>query len=191
MHTIGRMATLAGVSPDTLRYYEKERLIAPVSRTAAGYRLYGDEALRRIRFIRSAQHCGFTLTDIRELLELKRADAACCEDVRSLAVRKKLHIERKLKALRQDAVRRMHAPLAEQHRWYASVLHGHYGYFGVPHNIRALNAFHQETRRIWFRSLRRRSQKARRLTWDRFKALLERFPLPQPRITHPWAAQTA
>lgn len=101
MHTIGRMAALAGVSPDALRYYEKERLIAPASRTAAGYRLYGDEALRRIRFIRSAQHCGFTLTDIRELLELKRADAACCEDVRSLAVRKKLHIERKLKALRE------------------------------------------------------------------------------------------
>lgn len=100
MHTIGKIATLAGVSPDTLRYYEKERLIAPVSRTAAGYRLYGDEALRRVRFIRTAQHCGFTLGEIHELLELRRADAACCEDVRSLAVRKKLHIEHKLGVLR-------------------------------------------------------------------------------------------
>jgi group II intron reverse transcriptase/maturase len=100
-------------------------------------------------------------------------------------------LTRKLKALRQEAVRHMHAPLAAQHRWYASILRGHYGYYGVPNNIRALNAFHQEIRRIWFRSLRRRSQKARRLTWEKFKTLLERFPLPQPHITHPWAARAA
>ena len=48
-------------------------------------------------------------------------------------------LTRKLTALRQDAWRLMHAPLAEQHRWYASVLRGHYGYFGMPHNWRALN----------------------------------------------------
>jgi RNA-directed DNA polymerase len=85
----------------------------------------------------------------------------------------------------------MHAPLAEQHRWLSSVLRGHYGYYGVPHNYRALSAFHQEVRRIWRRALRRRSQKAKRLHWDRFKAMLERFPLPLPRITHLWTAATA
>jgi group II intron reverse transcriptase/maturase len=100
-------------------------------------------------------------------------------------------LTRKLKALRQESVRHMHAPLAAQQRWYASILRGHYGYYGVPNNIRALNAFHQEIRRIWFRSLRRRSQRARRLTWERFKALLARFPLPRPHITHPWAARAA
>ena len=45
-------------------------------------------------------------------------------------------LTRKLKALRQEAWRLMHAPLAEQHRWYASVLRGHYGYYGMPHNWR-------------------------------------------------------
>ena len=45
-------------------------------------------------------------------------------------------LTRKLKALRQEAWRHMHAPLAEQHRWYASVLRGHYGYYGMPHNCR-------------------------------------------------------
>ena len=50
-------------------------------------------------------------------------------------------LTRKLKALRQEAWRQMHAPLAEQHRWYASVLRGHYGYFGMPHNWRSLNGF--------------------------------------------------
>lgn len=100
-------------------------------------------------------------------------------------------LTRKLKALRQQAWRHMHKPLAEQHRWYASILRGHYGYYGLPHNFRALSAFHRETCRIWFRCLRRRSQKARKLTWAAFYAMLERFPLPLPRITHPWTARTA
>jgi MerR family Zn(II)-responsive transcriptional regulator of zntA len=99
MYTIGKVATLAGVSPDTLRYYEKERLITPASKTDAGYRLYNDEAVRRIRFIKTAQNCGFSLSDIQELLTLKQAESACCEDVRSLAIEKKLRIEHKLRAL--------------------------------------------------------------------------------------------
>jgi Zn(II)-responsive transcriptional regulator len=99
MYTIGKVAALADVSADTLRYYEKECLIGPTSRTAAGYRLYNNDALRRIRFIKHAQYCGFTLSDIKELLTLKHAESACCEDVRSLSIEKKLRIEHKLKAL--------------------------------------------------------------------------------------------
>src|SRR5215467_14723221 len=100
-------------------------------------------------------------------------------------------LTRKLTVLRQEAWRHMHAPMAEQQRWYASILRGHYAYYGLPNNSRALSAFHQEVRRIWFRCLRQRSQKARSLTWNRFKAMIERFPLPLPRITHPWAARMA
>ncbi len=99
MYTIGKVAALAEVSTDTLRYYEKEGLITPASKTAVGYRLYNDDALRRIRFIKHAQRCGFTLSDILELLTLKHADGACCEDVLSLAVEKKLQIMQKLGAL--------------------------------------------------------------------------------------------
>lgn len=99
MHTIGKVAALAGVSPDTLRYYEKEHLITPASRSDAGYRLYNDEAVRRIHFIKTAQFCGFALSDIHELLTLKQADTACCEDVRIVALEKKLQIARKLLAL--------------------------------------------------------------------------------------------
>jgi len=100
-------------------------------------------------------------------------------------------LTRKLKALRQEAWRHMHSPLAEQHRWLSSVLRGHYGYYGVPHNYPALSAFHQEVRRIWYHALRRRSQKAKCLNWNAFKAMLTRFPLPLPRITHPWTPATA
>ena len=99
MYTIGKVAELAEVSRDTLRYYEKEHLVTPASKTAAGYRLYNDETVRRIRFIKQAQHCGFTLLDVKELLTLKHTKNACCEDVRSLAIEKKLRIEQKLKAL--------------------------------------------------------------------------------------------
>ena len=94
-------------------------------------------------------------------------------------------LSRKLKALRQDAWRMMHAPLAEQHRWYSSVLRGHYGYFGMPHNWRSLNGFLREVRRIWFNCPRRRSQKNWRMGWDWFEDVTARLPLPQPRITSP------
>jgi hypothetical protein len=96
-------------------------------------------------------------------------------------------LTRKLKAVRQEARRRMHQPVAAQHRWYSSVLRGHYGYYGVPHNWRALNGFLREVRRIWATCLKRRSQKNRNKGWDWFVALEARFPLPPPRIVHSWA----
>ena len=89
----------------------------------------------------------------------------------------------KLKTLNEEAKRRRHDPVRDQHRWLCQVLRGHYAYFGLPSNFRALQAFSYHVRRIWFRALYRRSQ--RRLTWKAFAELLSRFPLPQPRITHP------
>ena len=100
MLTIGKLALRFDVTTDTLRYYEKEGLLAPARKTYAGYRLYDDEAVRRIGFIKQAQQCGFSLTEIRELLTLKNSDAACCKDVRGVAIEKKLHLEHKIKALR-------------------------------------------------------------------------------------------
>lgn len=88
---------------------------------------------------------------------------------------------RKLKGLRILAKRRRHFPLAQQHRWLASVLRGHYAYYGLPSNHSALDAFYEEVKCLWYRALRRRSQRG--LTWSRFKRILELFPLPEPRIT--------
>jgi RNA-directed DNA polymerase len=96
-------------------------------------------------------------------------------------------LTRKLTALRQDAWRLMHAPLATQHEWFAAVLRGHYGYYGRPHNYPALNGFYREVRRTWLRCLRRRSQKSRRMAWPEFETLTARFRLPTPRITRTWA----
>jgi len=58
--TIGKIASLSKVSADTLRYYEREGLISPAGKSEGGYRLYDRDAVRRVRFIKEAQHCGFT-----------------------------------------------------------------------------------------------------------------------------------
>ena len=100
MFTIGKLAALTSVSNDTLRYYEQEGLISPTAKSAAGYRLYDQDSARRIYFIKHAQRCGFTLAEIRELLDLRRRDSACCRDVRTRAIEKKLQIENKIRAMK-------------------------------------------------------------------------------------------
>ena len=98
--TIGKVAKLAEVSIDTIRYYERGGLLHPAQKSGAGYRLYNDEAVRRLHFIKHAQHCGLSLAEIRQLLTLKRQDDSCCEDVRSLVIQKKLQLEHKIKSLK-------------------------------------------------------------------------------------------
>ena len=68
--TIGKLARQAGVSIDTVRYYERTGLLAPGARLASGYRKYGALELARLRFIRRAQKLGFSLKEIRVLLGL-------------------------------------------------------------------------------------------------------------------------
>jgi MerR family Zn(II)-responsive transcriptional regulator of zntA len=99
MFTIGKLAALADVSADALRYYEDEGLISPSGKSSGGYRLYGEEAVRRVAFIKHAQQCGFTLAEVRDLLMLRGQDAACCGDIRQRAVEKKLQIEHKIRAM--------------------------------------------------------------------------------------------
>jgi len=89
---------------------------------------------------------------------------------------------RKLKALRLEAQQRRHDPLAQQRDWLASVLRGHYAYYGLPGNIRALNGFYFMAVRLWLQSLRRRSQR-HHMTWSRLSKMLHVFPLPRPCIT--------
>ena len=100
MLTIGKLATIAGISADALRYYEREGLIEPAGKSAAGYRLYDKDSARRVQFIKHAQHCGFTLAEIRELIVLRGRNAACCGDVRKRAIEKKLQLESKIRAMK-------------------------------------------------------------------------------------------
>jgi RNA-directed DNA polymerase len=94
----------------------------------------------------------------------------------------------KLAALKEECQKRRHWAVPEQHAWLCSVVRGHYQYYGVPTNFRALRQFEQALGRIWHRSLQRRSQRARwtRARWSSFE---ERFPLPPPQIVQPWPTQ--
>ncbi len=101
MITIGKLAGLTSVSNDTLRYYEEEGLISPAGKSPGGYRLYDHDSARRIHFIKHAQQCGFTLAEIRNLLDLRSRDKACCGDVRTRAIEKIRAMKAMSKALDQ------------------------------------------------------------------------------------------
>jgi hypothetical protein len=91
---------------------------------------------------------------------------------------------RKLKELRREMRRRMHQRLRDQSVWLSSVLRGHYAYFGISGNSRALGRFRLQVMKAWRRVLLRRSQRPK-LSWERFNALLKVFPLPFGRV-HGW-----
>ncbi len=96
---IGSVAKEAEVNIQTIRYYERRGLLPEPERTAANYRVYGGDSVRRVRFIKRAQELGFTLTEIKELLELRAAPRSCCEDVRERSEAKIKDIEEKVRTL--------------------------------------------------------------------------------------------
>jgi MerR family mercuric resistance operon transcriptional regulator/MerR family gold-responsive transcriptional activator of gol and ges genes len=93
--TIGRLAKEVGVNIETVRYYERRKLLMPTARKPSGYRLYGEDAARRLRFIKNAQALGFTLTEIEGLLDLRADSAAQCSDVQQRAQAKLAKVEAK------------------------------------------------------------------------------------------------
>ncbi|MEM8500233.1 MAG: Zn(2+)-responsive transcriptional regulator [Pseudomonadota bacterium] len=100
MYRIGELAKLTSVSNDTLRYYEKNQLIAPASRTDSGYRMYLPEAVEQIRFIQRAKGVGFTLSDINELLSIQiEKTEHSCQEVKTFTETKLKDVEQKLAEL--------------------------------------------------------------------------------------------
>lgn len=97
--TIGEVAKQAHVRIETLRYYERQGLIAMPPRSSSNYRVYPAETVRRVRFIKRAQQLGFSLQEIMELLALRAAPTVACGDVRERAVTKLNDIEDKIRAL--------------------------------------------------------------------------------------------
>lgn len=78
--TIGKLAEKCDVTIDTIRYYERFKLVQADSRSESGYRLYSNGSVRRVNFIKNSKELGFTLDEIRKLLALKSSkDATCAE----------------------------------------------------------------------------------------------------------------
>ncbi len=88
---------------------------------------------------------------------------------------------RTLQALTRWCRRYRHAAVSEQHKMLSLKLRGHYAYFGITGNFAALQRLHHEVKAVWRTWLNRRSQRAR-MTWERMHRLLQRYPLPRPRI---------
>lgn len=98
--TIGQVARRAGVGVETIRFYEREGLIAePERQPSSGYRQYPRQAVKRVLFIRHAKELGFTLKEIQELLELRVAHDSTCADVRKQARDKISDIEERISSL--------------------------------------------------------------------------------------------
>lgn len=112
MYKIGELAKLADVIPDTIRYYEKQGMMSLGERSEAGYRLYTDNDLQRLRFIRYAKTIGFTLETISELLSI-RIDPAqhTCQESKSIVDSRLAEVEHKLGELvrMRDSLQRLSA----------------------------------------------------------------------------------
>jgi MerR family mercuric resistance operon transcriptional regulator len=97
---VGEVAQRAAVNIQTIHYYEREGLLPRPPRTASNYRVYTEDAVRRVQFIKRAQELGFTVKEIKELLSLRAAPGSRCADVRQQAKAKLQDINEKIMTLR-------------------------------------------------------------------------------------------
>ncbi len=98
MH-IGSVAKKIGLTPDAIRFYERNALLPRPPRSAGGFREFADTDVQTLGFIRQVQGLGFTLKEVRELLELRRRRLQPCGPVRRRLEQKLVHVHRKLEDL--------------------------------------------------------------------------------------------
>jgi len=120
-YRIGEVAERTGVSVETLRYYEKRRLLKTPGRTEGGFRVYSDAVVHQVKFIKQAQSLGLTLDDIQQLAagRLRTNHAPSCRKVRDLLTRRIEDIDARVKELREFR-RTLHDHLAACDRALAS-----------------------------------------------------------------------
>jgi MerR family transcriptional regulator, mercuric resistance operon regulatory protein len=108
--TIGKLSELTGVNIETIRYYEKIRLLPVPTRTESGRRIYGQTETRILAFVRRSRELGFSVNDVRTLLRLGGPEKASCRQVRKIAahhlddIRAKISDLRKLERLLSETV---------------------------------------------------------------------------------------
>ena len=118
MH-IGLVAKKIGLTPDAIRFYERNSLLPRPSRSAGGFRQYADTDVEALRFIRQAQHLGFSLKEIRELVALRSSRLQPCAPVRVRLEKKLLQVQHKLSDLRtlqRELQTALHTCKKELHR---------------------------------------------------------------------------
>lgn len=116
---IGKLAELTGVTPDTLRFYEKEGLLEQPPRADNGYRRYGDAHAVRVRFIRGAQALGFSLAQIRSIVPQLTAGGVGRREIEGLLQAKIAEIDEgiaRMIALKQDLLGTLQSLTCEESR---------------------------------------------------------------------------
>ena len=98
---IGEVAKRSHIGIETIRYYEREGLLLEPERRPSGYRQYDESTVERLEYIRRAKDLGFTLAEIKELLELSFVAHAGCDHIRQRAEAKITDIEEKIRSLQQ------------------------------------------------------------------------------------------
>jgi Hg(II)-responsive transcriptional regulator len=102
---IGEVAERGGVNLQTIRYYEREKLLPEPPRLPSGYRMFPEQTVHRVRFIKRAQELGFSLAEIRDLLSIQVDPRKECSDVKRMAKTKIADIEEKIRTL--EAMKRV------------------------------------------------------------------------------------
>ena len=97
--TIGRLAKQVGIGIETVRFYERQGLIEPPPRTDSNYRVYPEEEVSRLRFIKKAKSLGFTLNEIKELLFLRHDPHATKADIKNRTLAKITDVKQKISDL--------------------------------------------------------------------------------------------
>lgn len=90
----------------------------------------------------------------------------------------------KLKEVKMELRKRMHEDITTQGKWLRTVVQGYFGYHAIPGNMKALETYRTEIARMWYKTLRRRSQK-KKLVWEKMNPIVHKW-LPKARILHPW-----
>lgn len=119
--TIGKLAKQAGLGIETVRFYERQGLIEPPPRTDSNYRIYPEEEVNRLKFIKRSKDLGFTLKEIKELLYLQHDPHATKADIKKRTEEKIVDIKKKVRDLVriQEALEHLvsscdgHGPLSE------------------------------------------------------------------------------
>lgn len=109
-YSIGETARISGVGIETIRYYEREGIVPPPVRTEAGRRVYDDDGLSQLRFIRRCRDLGFPIGEIRMLLSLATERQRACADVRAISEKHLASVRQKIRDLVE-----LEAALADLH----------------------------------------------------------------------------
>jgi DNA-binding transcriptional MerR regulator len=110
--TVNGVVKATGLSRETLRYYEKMKLLNPTRRADNGYRVYVADDLQRLEFILRTKKAGFTIRRIRELLDLKKSVNATCRLGRDMSLQQIRHVDEQIAAL--NSIREILADFAAQ-----------------------------------------------------------------------------